>query len=307
MRISVCAISKNEENKVEEWFENLKGCDDFYVLDTGSSDNTILKLKNLGVKVSEKSLDPFDFSRARNCSLELVENSDWLVSIDFDEKLEENWRNKVEQIVEENPKITAITVDEGEVKRKYLNIPDIDKKIKIFKKGYYMWNSPVHEHLLPIKDGSLIYESNIKLYHRPSVFDDKKEKFYYEIAKKAIENGDVTDWLVWFCLNYCIKIQDKENIIKYSIQYLNLTQKTTTDFRILCMTRLSEYLPYEQGVFYLLRSFIEYPCENSFFNLIKYGIKNNKPELVLFLNSLYKSKDFDLIKKEAMLKIMSEI
>lgn len=295
MKLSACSISKNEENKVESWFENIKCCDDYYVLDTGSSDDTVNKLISLGIKVGQKIIDPFDFSKARNLSLDLIQNPDWVVSIDFDEKLEENWREKVEGIIKNNPKITAITVDEGE--------PDIDKKIKIYKHDSYTWHSPVHEHLLPKKEDCLVFESDIKLKHRPDIFDADKEQFYFNIAKNALDKGEFSDWLLWFCLNYSIKIKNIENIIEYAQKYLLSTQKPTTDFRILCMNLLSEYLPYDQGVIYLLRSFIEYPCDESFIYLIKYGFSKNKPELILFLSSIYKSDISDSVYKEALNKL----
>ena len=52
MKICVYAISKNEEKFVKRWTESMKEADEIYVLDTGSTDNTvnILKENNITYK-----------------------------------------------------------------------------------------------------------------------------------------------------------------------------------------------------------------------------------------------------------------
>ena len=42
MKICVYAISKNEEKFVKRWTESMKEADEIYVLDTGSTDKTVL-------------------------------------------------------------------------------------------------------------------------------------------------------------------------------------------------------------------------------------------------------------------------
>ena len=49
----VYAISKNEEQFVERWYNSIKDSDYIYVLDTGSTDNTVTKLKELGFTTDE--------------------------------------------------------------------------------------------------------------------------------------------------------------------------------------------------------------------------------------------------------------
>ena len=48
-KIVVYAIAKNEEKHVERWVNSMKEADEIYVLDTGSTDNTVKNLKELGV------------------------------------------------------------------------------------------------------------------------------------------------------------------------------------------------------------------------------------------------------------------
>ena len=45
IKICVYAISKNESKFVDRWVESMSEADDIYVLDTGSTDDTVEKLK----------------------------------------------------------------------------------------------------------------------------------------------------------------------------------------------------------------------------------------------------------------------
>ena len=72
LKICVYAISKNEEKFVDRWYESMKDADEIYVLDTGSTDNTISLLKEKGVHVVTKIIKPWRFDVARNESLSLV-------------------------------------------------------------------------------------------------------------------------------------------------------------------------------------------------------------------------------------------
>ena len=50
-KVCVYAICKNEEKFVKRWYESMKEADAIYVLDTGSTDNTVKLLRGLGVNV----------------------------------------------------------------------------------------------------------------------------------------------------------------------------------------------------------------------------------------------------------------
>ena len=53
-KVVVYAICKNEEKFVERWYESVKEADEIYVLDTGSTDDTVKKLKECGIHVKTK-------------------------------------------------------------------------------------------------------------------------------------------------------------------------------------------------------------------------------------------------------------
>lgn len=92
-KICLYAIAKNESKNVDEWYETVKEADSIAVLDTGSSDDTVQKLKeHPNVIVEQKAYDHFRFDQARNDSLALIpEDCNICFTIDLDERLNPGW------------------------------------------------------------------------------------------------------------------------------------------------------------------------------------------------------------------------
>ena len=98
MKIVVYGICKNEAGFVERWVRSMSEADEIVVLDTGSQDDTVEKLRENGVKVTSEEIKPWRFDRARNRSLELVpEDADICVCTDLDEVFEPGWRAALEK------------------------------------------------------------------------------------------------------------------------------------------------------------------------------------------------------------------
>ena len=86
MKIVVYAICKNEEQFVDRWMDSMSEADEVVVLDTGSADTTVEKLRSRGALVTVESISPWRFDTARNRSLELVPpDADICVCTDLDE------------------------------------------------------------------------------------------------------------------------------------------------------------------------------------------------------------------------------
>lgn len=146
-KICVYAIAKNEIKFVEEWVKNMSEADYIVVLDTGSTDGTFEKLKELGVITEQKIITPWRFDVARNESMKLIPaDADIAVCTDLDELFEPGWAN----ILRENWN------DEAE-KVKYLYTWNHDENglpltqiwyEKIHKNdNNWYWDMPVHEAL----------------------------------------------------------------------------------------------------------------------------------------------------------------
>ena len=89
-KICVYSICKNEEKFVDRFMDTLEEIKDHvYILDTGSTDNTIEKFKARGAHIKAKKYNKFAFDKARNDALKLVpEEYDICICLDIDDCIE---------------------------------------------------------------------------------------------------------------------------------------------------------------------------------------------------------------------------
>ena len=98
MKVCVYAIAKNEERFVDRWVDSMSEADEIYVLDTGSCDNTVKKLRAKGVVVKKKKYETFRFDVARNDSMKMLpKDADICGCTDLDEVFTTGWRDKLEK------------------------------------------------------------------------------------------------------------------------------------------------------------------------------------------------------------------
>jgi glycosyltransferase involved in cell wall biosynthesis len=81
-KITALAITYNEEENVERYFESLSFADEIIFVDSQSTDKTIEIAERLGVKVIQRKFD--DFSNQRNFAIEQASH-DWILFFDLDE------------------------------------------------------------------------------------------------------------------------------------------------------------------------------------------------------------------------------
>lgn len=189
-KVIVYAISKNESKFVKRWYESMKEADEIYVLDTGSTDNTVELLKQLGVKVKVKNIKPWRFDVARNKSLEMVsKNADICVCTDLDEVFVPGWRKSLEDSWEKDTTraryIYNWSLDED-------NKPIVTfYQEKIHARNNFKWTFPVHEILECNKEEKYVTIDNIILNHYP---DNKKSRSSYlpllELSVKENPDND---------------------------------------------------------------------------------------------------------------------
>ena len=97
-KVCVYAICKNEAQFVDRWMDSMGEADQVVVLDTGSEDSTVERLRARGAEVTVERISPWRFDTARNRSLELVpEDADICVCTDLDEVFHPGWRAALER------------------------------------------------------------------------------------------------------------------------------------------------------------------------------------------------------------------
>ena len=75
---------------MRRWVSSMNEADGIFVLDTGSTDNTVHILRTLGVTVKSTEITPWRFDTARNLSLDMVpDDADLCVCTDIDEMFRE--------------------------------------------------------------------------------------------------------------------------------------------------------------------------------------------------------------------------
>ena len=221
-KICVYAICKNEEKFVERWVSSMKEADEIYVLDTGSTDNTVKLLKEQGVNVSIELISPWRFDVARNKSLELVPNdTDICICTDLDEVFEKGWREKLE-----NSYINGYRVnytynwhinEDGK--------PDVTFLLnKIHPRTGYSWTHPVHEVLVSNIEEKSLNITDIVLNHYPD--NSKSRGSYLELLELSVLEDSEDDRNMHYLgreYMYYRRWEDCINILK---KHLNLKSAT---------------------------------------------------------------------------------
>lgn len=172
-RICVYAICKNEIAYVDKWFESMSEADEIVVLDTGSTDGTFERLKELGVKVEQREITPWRFDAARNASLDMAYETDCDIFLctDIDEYFDPGWADCVREMWPEGCErgfymyAWAKSTDDETVTSFWYD--------KMHKRGWH-WMFPCHECL--VKDG----------------FDHTKSTMRFAGGTYSLEPDDIT-------------------------------------------------------------------------------------------------------------------
>lgn len=146
VKIAIYAPAKNEEKNAEAWAKSCEAADYRVVIDTGSTDNTKAILQAQGVTVYDTLIAPWRFDDAYNIAMSLVPaDADVLICLHMDERLEDGWRQLIEQSW--MPQTTRLRytyiwnwVAPGVPGRKWLGD-------RIHARRGYRWMGPTHEGL----------------------------------------------------------------------------------------------------------------------------------------------------------------
>lgn len=186
-KVCVYAISKNEGKFVDRWMDSMSEADQVVVLDTGSEDDTVERLRSRGALVVQEEIRPWRFDTARNRSLELVpEDTDICVSTDLDEVFHPGWREGLERVW---------TPGAGRISYRYtwsFNADGSEGVVfwldQVHARRGYRWVHPVHEVLQWVGEGSggpTVTAEGVQLDHHPD--PTKSRAQYLPLLEQSVE------------------------------------------------------------------------------------------------------------------------
>lgn len=193
MKICVYAICKNESKFVDRWMDSMSEADLVVVLDTGSTDNTVEKLRAKGAQVKTEEISPWRFDVARNRSLELVpEDVDICVCTDLDEVFVTGWRKALEK---------AWSPTAGQATYRYtwsFNADGSEGVAFWIEKAHarhgYQWTHPVHEVLSWVGEGQrgeIVVADGVRLEHYPDAAKSRGQ--YLPLLELSVQEDPQDD------------------------------------------------------------------------------------------------------------------
>ena len=201
-KICVYAICKNEEQFVDRWMDAVSEADMVVVTDTGSTDQTVEKLRARGAVVYTELIEPWRFDFARNIAMDHIpDDVDICVSNDLDELFEKGWRQKLED-----------AWNLSYTRAKYLftcsyhsdGTPDKQHMMeKIHCRHDFRWVHPVHE-VLEYRGNNMdnsVFVDGLILNHYPD-YGKPRSQYLPLLELSALENPNDDRTAFWLGREY---------------------------------------------------------------------------------------------------------
>jgi len=191
MKVAVYTIALNEAQFIERWSKSAEDADYLFVLDTGSTDNSLDILRELNVPYQQAIVRPWRFDIARNTALSLLPiDIDYCIALDMDEVLVPGWRDHLEQahkqgLTRPRYQYTWSWQDEAET------IPGLQYGgDKIHTRQNYRWKHPVHEVIIPDRIEEIRGWTGLEIEHHPD--HSKSRSQYLPLLELAVQE-DMSD------------------------------------------------------------------------------------------------------------------
>ena len=254
-------ISLNEEAHIESFMKACKDVDTVIVCDTGSTDNTVSLLKELGAVVYKISQKPWRFDIPRNTALNLVpENIDICFSIDIDEQLQPGWKEALNKTWRDSNKtINRIKYDYVWNWKKDATTPDIRFFAEKFHSRHgYIWKHPCHEGLYwqNTKQEIVVTIPEIKLHHRAD--PNKSRGQYLPLLKLAVIEDPLNDRMAFYYARELMYHNDLDESARQFKRFLSLESSTWDQERGAAMRFLSRVEP-DKTEYWLIKALQECP------------------------------------------------
>lgn len=262
MKIAVISIAKNESKHVDRWFNSAKDADALIVLDTGSSDTTVDRCKQLGITVHERQYETWRFDTARNDLLALVpDDIDFVINLDLDEVLVDGWRAHLEGV---DPKVTR-----PRYKYVWNWLEDGSEGLvysgdKIHTRHGYVWRHPVHEVLTPATVTEVQGHIGMEIHHHAD--NQKSRAQYLPLLMMSVDEDPEDDRNTYYCARELYFNGLNEQSIALFKRHLSMERSKWPPERAFSMRYLAKLIPDEREV-WLMRACAEYNSRECWLDL----------------------------------------
>jgi tetratricopeptide (TPR) repeat protein len=225
VKTCVYAISLNEIQHVEKFMAANQGADLVLVCDTGSTDGTAERLRELGAIVYNITQKPWRFDIPRNTALSLVPSDiDICLSIDLDEYLQPGWVEAIDDVWQKhNGEIKRISYDYIWNWKEDGITPDLRFFAdKIHHRHNFKWKHPCHETLYweGTDDCLHITAPGVILHHRADPHKSRGQ--YLHLLKMAVEEDTTNDRMSHYYGRELMFRADYDQAIKELTRHLEL-------------------------------------------------------------------------------------
>ena len=221
LKISACYIVKNEAENLAKSIKSLKTqVNEIVVVDTGSTDNTIVVARKLGAKVYSFPWQD-DFSKARNFALSKVKG-DWLVLLDADEYFTAKTAGNIRKIIRQAQQADALLIQMVNYDVDKSEIQDYFYQLRIVRNQQGLhYEGKIHEEL-KLSDGKSmkflrIPPEMLEIYHTGYASSVSRQKLErnLKLLQQAVDNGQSEiDLARYFCDCY-LGLGDMEKCTYY--------------------------------------------------------------------------------------------
>ncbi len=177
--ISALAITYNEEEHIERFIKSLSFADEIIVVDSNSTDRTVLLAERLAVKVYKRDFD--NFSSQKNFALEQASH-EWILFFDLDEVISNELANEIQAKISSKTDVSAFKVKRNfYFMGKHIRFSGFqnDAVVRVFKKSDCTYgDNLVHETLeVNGKTETLINKSDHYSYKTFDAYNEKLTRY----------------------------------------------------------------------------------------------------------------------------------
>ena len=190
-RITAIIPTKNEEENIADAIKSVQWADEILVVDSISDDRTVEIARKMGARVIQRQFD--DFSSQKNFAIEQAKH-DWIFVLDADERVPEELRDEILQIMHSTDKHTAYWIKRinfvGKHRIRFSGWQN-DKCIRLFHRDFARYNGHyVHEEIK--NNGKTGFLKNPMFHYTYKSFEQFENKldFYARLrAREWFEQG----------------------------------------------------------------------------------------------------------------------